>query len=122
MIVKQQLVGYEGSNISNIENILKAEKKRDHTRRKLRIEEISQETEIKASEEKELESTDRFELSREVNETIKQEVKLKTGLVAAYELSVLGNKVEMSTSLEGSISRTKEEAVKTTSKYAQDIT
>ncbi len=71
IIVKQQLKGYEGRDVAHIENILKGELKvRDHRRFNQTIEDNITETETIKVEERELESTDRFELSREASKTI----------------------------------------------------
>lgn len=81
LVIKQQLKAYEGTDIAHIENVLKGEtKEREHIRRRETEELLFQETEITTSEERELESTSRFEMSRETSETIKQDSSLKAGL------------------------------------------
>jgi hypothetical protein len=120
LVVKQQLVRYEGADVAHIENILKGEKKeREHTRRRETEELIFRETEITTSEERELESTNRFEMSRETSETIKEDASLKAGLSVSGKY---GPTVEFSASAEGSVSRSKEEATKTAAKFSQDVT
>lgn len=120
LVVKQQLVRYEGADLAHIENILKGEKKeREHTRRRETEELLFRETEITTSEERELESTSRFEMSRETSATIKEDASLKAGLTVSGKY---GPVVEFSASAEGSISRSKEEATKTAAKFSQDVT
>lgn len=120
LIVKQQLIGYEGTDIAHIENILKGEKKeREHTRRRETEEFTLSETESTTSEERELESTNRFEMSRETSETIKEDASLKAGLKVSGKY---GPFVEFSASVEGSYSHSKEEATKTAAKFSQDVT
>jgi hypothetical protein len=120
LVVKQQLVRYEGADVAHIENILKGEKKeREHTRRRETEELLFTETEITTSEERELESTNRFEMSRETSETIKEDASLKAGLSVSGKY---GPTVEFSASAEGSFSRSKEEATKTAAKFSQDVT
>ena len=120
LVVKQQLVRYEGADVAHIENILKGEKKeREHTRRRETEELLFRETEITTSEERELESTSRFEMSRETSESIKEDASLKAGLSVSGSY---GPTVEFSASAEGSVSRSKEEATKTAAKFSQDIT
>lgn len=120
LVVKQQLVRYEGTDVAHIENILKGEKKeREHTRRRETEELIFRETEITTSEERELESTNRFEMSRETSETIKEDASLKAGLSVSGKY---GPTVEFSASAEGSVSRSKEEATKTAARFSQDVT
>jgi hypothetical protein len=120
LVVKQQLVRYEGADVAHIENVLKGEKKeREHTRRRETEELIFRETEITTSEERELESTNRFEMSRETSETVKEDASLKAGLNVSGKY---GPTVEFSTSAEGSVSRSKEEATKSAAKFSQDVT
>jgi len=120
LVVKQQLVRYEGTDVAHIENILKGERKeREHTRRRETEEFTFLETEITTSEERELESTNRFEMSRETSETIKEDASLKAGLTVSGKY---GPTVEFSASAEGSVSRSKEEATKAAAKFSQDVT
>lgn len=120
LVIKQQLKAYEGTDIAHIENVLKGEtKEREHIRRRETEELLFQETEITTSEERELESTSRFEMSRETSETIKQDSSLKAGLSVSGKY---GPVVEFSASAEGSISRSKQEATKTAASFSQDVT
>lgn len=120
LVVKQQLVRYEAADVAHIENVLKGEKKeREHTRRRETKELTFRETEITTSEERELESTNRFEMSRETSETIKADASLKAGLSVSGKY---GPTVEFSASAEGSVSRSKEEATKSAAKFSQDVT
>ena len=120
LVVKQQLVRYEGADIAHIENILKGEKKeREHTTRKQTEEFNLRETETTTSEERELESTTRFEMSRESSQTIKEDATLKAGLSVSGKY---GPTVEFAASVEGSVSRSKEEATKSAASFSQDVT
>lgn len=120
LVVKQQLIRYEGADVAHIENVLKGEKKeREHTRRRETEELLFRESEITTSEERELESTNRFEMSRETSETIKEDASLKAGLSVSGKY---GPTVEFSASAEGSVSRSKEEATKAAAKFVQDVT
>lgn len=120
LVVKQQLVRYEGADVAHIENVLKGEKKeREHTRRRETEELTFRETELTTSEERELESTNRFEMSRETSTTIKEDASLKAGLTVSGKY---GPVVEFSASAEGSVSRSKEEATKSAASFSQDVT
>ncbi|RYZ40778.1 MAG: hypothetical protein EOP49_29320, partial [Sphingobacteriales bacterium] len=120
LVIKQQLVRYEGADVAHIENILKGEKKeREHTLRKQTEELTFRESETTTSEERELESTSRFEMSRETSETIKEDASLKAGLTISGKY---GPVVEFSASAEGSVSRSKEEATKSAANFSQDVT
>ncbi len=120
LLIKQQLVGYEGADVAHIENVLKGERKtREHTRREESEITTLTETETTTSEEHELESTDRFEMTRETSETIKEDVALKAGLKISGSY---GPVVEFAASAEGSVSRSKEQATKSASTFSQDVT
>jgi hypothetical protein len=120
LVVKQQLIGYEGADVAHIENVLRGERKeREHTRRRETEEITFVETELTTTEERELESTSRFELSRETSTTIQEDASLKAGLTVSGKY---GPVVEFSASAEGSISRSKEEATKTAASFSQDVT
>ena len=120
LIVKQQLTGYEAADVAHIENVLKGElKHREHTRRRETEEFTFRETEVISSEERELESTDRFEMTRETNTTIQEDASLKAGLNISGKY---GPFVEFSASVEGSTSRSKEEATRTASTFSKEVT
>lgn len=120
LLVKQQLTGYEAADVAHIENVLRGERKaREHTRREEHEVITFTERETSTSEEHELESTDRFEMTRETSETIKEEVSLKAGLKVSGKY---GPAVEFSASAEGSVSRSKEEATKSAASFSQDVT
>lgn len=120
LIIKQQLVGYEGADVAHIENVLKGElKSREHTRREESEITTLTESETTTSEEHELESTDRFEMTREASETIKEDVALKAGLKISGSY---GPVVEFAASAEGSFSRSKEQATKSATTFSQDVT
>lgn len=120
LVVRQQLVAYEGADIAHIENVLLGErKKRVHSRR-IETEEITfRETEVTSTEERELESTNRFEMTRETSLTIREDATLKAGLTVSGKY---GPSVEFAASAEGSVSRSREEATRAASSFSQDVT
>jgi hypothetical protein len=120
LIVKQQLIDYETADIAHIENVLKGESKvREHTTRQ-EIQQLTfQEAETTKSEERELQSTDRYEMTRETSNTIKEDAALKAGLTLSGKY---GPTVDFSASAEGATSRSKEEATKTAATYSEEVT
>lgn len=120
LVVRQQLTGYEGADIAHVENVLRGERKaREHVLRKETELTTVREVEVSKTEERELETTDRFEMTRETSQTIKEDIALKAGLNVSGKY---GPAVEFSASAEGSFSRTKEEATKSAAKFSQDVT
>jgi len=120
LVVKQHLKRYEAVDVAHIENVLRGESKvREHRRLRQTEETTFTEVETTRVEERELESTDRFEMTRETSKTIQQDASLKAGLTVSGSY---GPSVKFSASAEGSISRSKEEATKTASRFSQDVT
>ncbi len=120
LVVKQQLVGYEGADVAHIENVLKGESKsREHSTRRETEEFSFIETETTTSEERELESTTRFEMSQETSKTLKEDAAIKGGLTLSGKY---GPTVEFSASAEASYSTSKQEATKSASRFSQDVT
>ncbi|QKW48687.1 hypothetical protein [Streptomyces buecherae] len=120
ILVRQQLVGYEGADIAHIENVLRGEsKQREHTRRQETEQITVTESEVTTTEERELESTDRYEMTRESSTVIKEDAQLKAGLTVSGKY---GPTVEFTASAEGSQSRNREEATKSAAVFAQDVT
>lgn len=120
LVVKQFLKRYEARDIAHIENVLQGEgKERTHRRRNQTEELTFREVETTTSEERELESTDRFEMARESSETIQEDAKLKAGMSITAKY---GPAVEFSASVEGSYSRSKTEVTKSASTFSKEVT
>lgn len=120
LVVKQQLKGYEAVDIAHIENVLKGESKaREHTDVRRTESTTFTEEETSNAEEHELGSTQRFEMSKEASNTLKEDASLKAGLKATARY---GTVLEVSASAEGSLSRSREEVNKSASKFSQDVT
>ncbi len=120
LVVRQQMKGYEDADVAHIENVLKGENKvRNHRRRRETDELIFSEVETTATEERNLESTDRFEMTRETNQTIKEESSRKAGLSLSASY---GPFVSASGSVEGATARSKQRALKAASSFAKDVT
>jgi len=117
--VRQTLVRYEPGEIAHIENVLRGEyKERVHRRLRRMEEEVTYEEERKTVTEKDLQSTDRFELKREASETIKEEHKAEAGVTVKYDGPMVD--VEAKAGYQGSYA--KEQAKKTSVSYAREVT
>ncbi|KKZ58596.1 hypothetical protein EMCG_05492 [[Emmonsia] crescens] len=120
LVVKQQLIGYEGADIAHIENVLKGESKnREHTRTDKTETVTSLETETTSEDTRELASTSRFEMGQETQKQIKEAYELKGGVQVTAKY---GPAVEVSAKVEGGYNRSKEESTKTATKFSQDVT
>jgi len=81
LIVRQNLKEYRLKEVAHIENILKGETKTREHRRAITTEEFSlTEKEKTTEDEKEYESTPRFEMQQEANDTLKEDASLEAGL------------------------------------------
>ncbi|KAJ5973244.1 hypothetical protein N7481_010454 [Penicillium waksmanii] len=120
LVVKQTLKSYQAADIAHVENVLKGENKNRTHKKTTRTESmINFETETNSTDDHELSSTSRFEMSKETNNTLKEAQNLKAELKVSAKY---GPAVTINASVEGSMSRNKEEANKAASKFAQDTT
>ncbi|HZN18964.1 MAG TPA: hypothetical protein VFB84_12445 [Micromonosporaceae bacterium] len=84
-VVKQWLVAYLPGEISDIHNVMAGEtKERDHRRLEKTEETFSFSSEQQEETSKDQQSTDRFELKREAEQVIKQDINVNANLVGRY--------------------------------------
>jgi hypothetical protein len=120
LVVRQFLKRYEGRELAHIENILKGEyKERMHRRARTTEETITVETEMKREEERDQQTTERFELKTESSQIQKEEASLKVGLALSGKY---GPTVEFKASTDFAMNTSKEEASKIATSYSKDIT
>lgn len=120
LVVRHTLKRYEAGEIAHIENILKSEKmNRTATRSKTIDTTISTEREEIREEERDLQSTERYELKREVENTLKEDLSVKAGLAVSAQY---GGMVEINTNLDVAYDQAKEESAKQSSAYGKDVT
>ena len=119
LVVKQDIQKYEAGEIAHIENVLKSEEKERVHRRTKKTEEIFIiETEINEETERDLQSTERFELQTESERTIKEESKFEADLSVKYG----GFGVSVSASTKYATSDSEEVSAKSAREYAKEIT
>ncbi|HOT98933.1 MAG: hypothetical protein A4E45_00983 [Methanosaeta sp. PtaB.Bin039] len=120
LIVKQELKRYQVRELAHIENVLMGERKeREHKRATTTEEIIVSETERTTEEERELESTERFEMKHESEETIREDARLEAGLKISGKY---GLAVEFETYANGSISDSRQRSTRHASEYASEVT
>ncbi len=118
MVVRQKLLRYELGEVAHVENVLRGEYRERMHRRARRVEEaVTVETERKEESERDLQTTERFELKLEATETLKEDQKVQAGVTATYK----GPCVEVSANASYSGNWVKEKAHKTASTYAKDV-
>ena len=117
-VVKQTLLAYVAGEVAHIENVLKGESK-ERTHRKL----DRTETTIFTSEEqtkdieRDTQSTDRFELKREAEQTVKEDMSIKAGLTVTGRY---GPVVATATG-DFAYSTSKQESQKNSSNFAREV-
>ncbi|GAA4757338.1 hypothetical protein GCM10023350_48670 [Nocardioides endophyticus] len=120
LVVRQQIKKYEGGELAHIENVLDGE---SHQRRVMRAKEsettITVEEEESKEEERDSQTTERFELQREAASVVKDDVSLKAGLSVSGSY---GPTVEFKASADFAMDHSKEESAKTASKYSKEVT
>jgi len=120
LVVKQALKRYEARDIAHVENILRGESKRREHHRTTTTEQLTvSEVERVREQERELESTERFEMSKASSETISQDASLTTGLTVTGSY---GPTVDFEASVQGSLEEARERSVQLASSYSRDIT
>lgn len=116
MVVKQRLKRYEKGEIAHIENVLKGEsKKRTHRRAKTTEETYARDEETIEETEEDLKSSNRFEMQRETQKTIKEDHTFDSTLTAKY-----GTAVKVTAKY--GYKQSSDEVSKAANRYARDIT
>lgn len=119
VVVEERTIGYEPGDIAHVENVMRSEKRERTHRRRLQTDEFfSVERETEKSEERDLASTDRSQLSTETATTTREE------RAAAGEVSVTaryGKTLEVAASATLSVTSAREQSVKRAAETAQEI-
>ncbi len=120
IVVQQHIKQYEMGEIAHIENVLKSEnKERTHIRREYIETTTVMETEAKTEKERDLESTERFEMERETTQTIQEQESLQAGATISV---AYGSFVEFTGSFEYATESAREESSRQASQYAREVT
>ncbi len=81
LIVRQRLLRYEMGEISHVANILKGEvETREHRRLRQTEEQLTREEEVSQETDRDLQSTERFQLERETQRTIEEDASREAGI------------------------------------------
>ena len=120
LVVKQQLVGYEGGDVAFIENVLKGENKSREidTLTSLQVQ-TTTETETTTVQEKDVTTAERFEVSNESDKAIKQDESTKAGVTVSASY---GPTVSVSANASFANDQSNSQATKAASTYSKDIT
>ena len=120
LVVKYHVVRYELGEIAYIENVLKGEVfKREVSRRETIDETTVLETETTKEEERDLQSTERFELSQETQNTLQMDGKLQPGSTAS---PAYGPALQFQSNNQNPVSGSQTQSQRQASTYARDVT
>jgi hypothetical protein len=116
--IEQEIWCYEPGEVAHIENVLMGET-RDRTTRFLRRSEnvYTTETEEETIKERDTQTTDRFELEREIEKTIKEDMSFELGVKIAGKFGV----VDIQTNTNFALSQSTSESDRSASKYAKEV-
>lgn len=118
-IIEQELQKYELGEIAHVENVLTGEfKERTHRRAQTTEEILFAETEVTEETERDLESTERFELQVEAQKVISEDTSLEAGLTVTGKYGW----VEFTADTRYAYDTAKEESRRTASNYSRDVT
>lgn len=120
LVVRQFIKRYEAYEESHIENILKGEyKELVHKRMDLTETTTTVEDEVQKEEDRDLQSTERYELQTETSNTIKTDASLKAGVAISGSY---GPTVEFKATTDFATSSAKEQAAKVATDYSKEVT
>ncbi len=120
LVVRQHIKKYEGGEVAHIENVLDGESHKRTVRRAQETETtITVEEETSKEEERDTQTTERFELQREVSSVVKDDVSFKAGLSVSGSY---GPTIEFKASTDFAMNHAKEESAKTASKFSKEVT
>ncbi|WP_211274937.1 hypothetical protein [Bacillus marinisedimentorum] len=119
LVVKQELRKYTAGEVAHIENIMQGEfKTRTHSRSRETEDIIITETEQLEENEKDLQTTERFELQKEAQKTIEDQMSLKAGASISAEYGP----VSASAYADYAINQSASQSSKTASSFAKSVT
>lgn len=117
-LVELQLARYQLGDVAHIENVMASEfRKRVHKRTDTSEETVLLETQTTRENERNLESTERFEMQQEVANTISEQMQVTAGV----QVSVNGPCFTVGANAGFSYSRATEQAQKFSSKYSKEV-
>lgn len=116
LLVRQQTTGYRRAEIAHVENVLIGEERnRRHTDRTLTRTELFESVERETEETRDLQTTDRAELSREVSKVVSEDLHLEGSVQTTSR-----GPTKIVASASASMDRSTEEAASTAETYARE--
>src|SRR5262245_1693451 len=118
LIVQQTLLRYESGEVAHVENVMRTEsRKRSHRRLSRTEQEVVQETERTADSQRDLQTTERFEMQRETETTQQLDANAKAGVTVTASYGP----VETTAYADFALQFSRTEATRTATNYARDV-
>ncbi|MGW3422456.1 hypothetical protein [Streptomyces phaeochromogenes] len=118
VVARERLIGYEAREIAHIENVMPGEsKRREHERRRTVEQMVETETLNETESERDLETTDRYELQTESQTVIQEEYSIQAGLNTSGKYGL----THVNTSLQAGMQQSKSEARSSSQTLAREV-
>lgn len=118
LVIEDTLLGYTEGEISLVENVMRSEsRQRVHRRLDKLVQQTFTATEQTEETERDLQSTERYELQSEASETFSNEMSISTGV----DISGSYGPVSVAASADFAVSNSTEQSQSTSSTFAQDL-
>jgi hypothetical protein len=118
LVTVDRLLRYEETEAASIENVMKTEsKERIHRRLDREVERVTTENETTEETERDLQTSNRYELQSEVERTLESETTLSTGVNVSGSYGV----VKVDASAEFAVNNSSSEASTSSTAYAQEV-
>lgn len=118
VVARERLIGYEAREIAHIENVMSGEAKvRRHERQRTVEQVIETETLEETESERDLQTTDRFELQSEAQTTINEDYSIQAGLNTSGRYGL----TKVDTSLQAGLQVSKSEARSSSQTLAREV-
>ncbi len=119
LVTRQHIIRYEAEEIGLVQNVMQSEQHSRETRRLERTEEsLTTEVETTREEERAFQQTDRFEISRNAKDVIKEDDTLKRGVTVS---GGYGKFIQTEVSVSQETATAQESAAESAAKYARDL-
>ena len=118
VVARERLVGYEAREIAHIENVMPGETRlREHERTRTVEQVVEQETLEETESERDLETTDRYQLQSETQTTIQDDYSIQAGLNTSGKYGL----TNVNTSLQAGMQQSKTEARSSSQTLAKEV-
>jgi hypothetical protein len=118
VVARERLIGYAAREVAHIENVMTGESKvREHERRRTVEQVIETETLEETESERDLQTTDRYELQSEAQTTIEEEYSIQAGLNTSGRYGL----TQVNTSLQVGLQQNKTEARSSAQTLAREV-